>query len=187
MQFLKPENLVWLWLVPGIFLIFWFSRKLWRKRMRLLIREKNLASKLIRGYRSSEWRLRSFLMALTVGFLVLALAQPQWGDEKRSIQRKGVDLIFMVDTSLSMLAEDIKPNRLEKSKFMIKTFLEKLGGDRIGMITFAGSGFLQSPLTLDHAAFRLFLGAVQVGFLPDPGTSLSQALHLSIMAFPQKI
>ena len=112
MQFLKPENLVWLWLVPGIFLIFWFSRKLWRKRMRLLIREKNLASKLIRGYRSSEWRLRSFLMALTVGFLVLALAQPQWGDEKRSIQRKGVDLIFMVDTSLSMLAEDIKPNRL---------------------------------------------------------------------------
>ena len=125
-------------------------------------------------------------MTLAILCFVLAFARPQWGDEKRTAQRKGVDIIFMVDTSLSMLAEDIRPNRLEKAKFEIETFIRNLRGDRIGMVTFAGSGFLQTPLTLDHAAFLLFLDAVQVGFLPDPGTSLVQAIHLAIRAFPQK-
>ena len=141
---------------------------------------------MIEGYRKNEWLVRAILMTLAVLCFVLALARPQWGDEKRTAQRKGLDIVFMVDTSLSMLAEDIKPNRLAKAKFEVETFIRNLRGDRVGMVTFAGSGFLQTPLTLDHAAFLLFLDAVQVGFLPDPGTSLAQAIGLAIRAFPQK-
>lgn len=186
MQFFKPEFFIYLWLVPAVFGIFILSRKFWKTKLHRLIRDRALLHRLLEGYRPAEWMRRTLLITGAVLMMVLALARPQWGDEKRSVQRKGVDLIFLVDTSLSMLAEDIKPNRLEKAKFEIKTFVQTLGGDRIGMITFAGSGFLQSPLTLDHAAFLLFLDAVQVGFLPDPGTSLAQAIRLAIRAFPQK-
>lgn len=186
MQFFKPEYFTYLWLVPAVFILFVMSRKLWQKRLARLIQDKDLLQKLLPGYRNAEWLARTFLVTFAVLFMVLALARPQWGDEKKSLQRKGVDLIFMVDTSLSMLAEDIKPSRIGKAKFEIESFVRSLRGDRVGMVTFAGSGFLQTPLTLDHAAFLLFLDAVQVGFLPDPGTSLSQAIHLAIRAFPQK-
>ncbi len=186
MQFFRPEYFFYLWLVPAVLAFYIFSRKLWKKRVHRLVQDETLLSKLIEGYRKNEWFIRAILMTFAVLCFVLALARPQWGDEKRTAQRKGVDIIFMVDTSLSMLAEDIKPNRLEKAKFEIETFIRNLRGDRVGMVTFAGSGFLQTPLTLDHAAFLLFLDSVQVGFLPDPGTSLVQAFHLAIRAFPQK-
>lgn len=186
MQFFKPEYFLYLWLVPAVFGIYFFSRKIWEKKLRQLIHGKNILPKLIEGYQNSEWLSKTLLIATVVLLMVLALARPQWGDEKRTVHRKGIDLVFMIDTSLSMLAEDIKPNRLEKAKFEIKTFAQKLTGDRIGMVTFAGSGFLQTPLTLDHAAFLLFMEAVQVGFLPDPGTSLTNAIHLALRIFPQK-
>jgi len=186
MQFFKPENFLYLWLVPAVLAVFIFSHNLWRGRLGRLVQDEALLSKLIEGRRHGEWLVRAILVTLAVLCCVLALARPQWGDEKRSVQRKGVDIIFMVDTSLSMLAEDIKPSRLGKAKFEIETFIRNLRGDRVGMVTFAGSGFLQTPLTLDHAAFLLFLDAVQVGFLPDPGTSLVQAIQLALRAFPQK-
>jgi Ca-activated chloride channel family protein len=186
MQFFRPENFLYLWLVPAVLLLCLFSYKLWKKRLSRLVLDETLLAKLVEGRRKGEWLVRAVLITLAVLCCVLALARPQWGDEKRSVQRKGVDIIFMVDTSLSMLAEDIKPNRLGKAKFEIESFVRNLRGDRIGMVTFAGSGFLQTPLTLDHAAFLLFLDAVQVGFLPDPGTSLVPAVHLALRAFPQK-
>ena len=186
MQFFKPECFLYLWLVPAVAVIFFISHKLWQKRIHHLVRDEALIAKLIEGYRKGEWLLRATLVMLAVLCFVLALARPQWGDEKRSVQRKGVDIVRLVDTSLSMLAEDVKPNRIGKAKFEIETFIQNLKGDRVGMVTFAGSGFLQTPLTLDHAAFLLFLDAVQVGFLPDPGTSLVQAIQLAIRAFPQK-
>ena len=109
MQFFRPEHLIFLWLVPTVLAFYVFSRRLWQKRMHRLVQDETLLSKLIEGYRKSEWLIRTILMTLAVLCFVLALARPQWGDEKRTAQRKGVDLVFMVDTSLSMLAEDIKP------------------------------------------------------------------------------
>ena len=186
MQFFRPEYFLYLWLVPGVLAFYFLSHKVWQRRVHRLVQDETLLSKLIEGHRKNEWLIRAILMTLVILCFVFALARPQWGDEKRTAKRKGVDLIFVADTSLSMLAEDIKPNRLEKAKFEIETFIRNLRGDRVGMVTFAGSGFLQTPLTLDHAAFLLFLDAVQVGFLPDPGTSLVGAIHLAIRAFPQK-
>ena len=186
MQFFKPEYFFYLWIVPAVFVFYFLSQQFMKKRLARLVPDETLLVKMIEGYRKHEWRLRATLMTLAMLCFILALARPQWGDEKRSAQRKGSDIIFLVDTSLSMLAEDVKPNRIGKAKFEIEAFIRNLRGDRVGMVTFSGSGFLQTPLTLDHAAFLLFLDAVQVGFIPDPGTSLLQAIQLAIRAFPQK-
>ncbi len=186
MHFFAPQFLLALWLIPILAILYSISRKVWRKRLQKLVQSPELQDKLLTGYKKNEWKLSGILVLLAFLFFIFAAARPQWGEEKRMAQRKGVDIIFLLDTSLSMLAEDTKPNRLEKSKFEIKTFIEGLRGDRIGMVTFAGSGFLQTPLTHDHSAFLLFLDAVSPGFLPDPGTSLSQAISLATRAFPQQ-
>src|SRR5664279_1978051 len=155
MQFFKPEYFLYLWLVPAVLVLFLFSHNLWKKRMSRLVQDETLLAKLVEGYRKGEWLVSAILTMLAVLCFVLALARPQWGDEKRSVQRKGVDIIFLVDTSLSMLAEDVKPSRLGKAKFEIETFIQNLKGDRVGMVTFAGSGFLQTPLTVSYTHLTL--------------------------------
>lgn len=127
-------------------------------------------------------RFAFFLSALAL--LLLALARPQWGDEKRKVERRGIDVIFVVDTSLSMLAEDLKPSRIQKAKLTIRSFLRKLEGDRVGLVAFAGSSFLQTPMTLDYGAFTLFLDALDVGLLPDPGSAVGDAIERAVGAFP---
>lgn len=186
MSFFAPENFLYLWTLPVLIALFVISRQIWKKRLARLGSLHLIQQKLIPNYRPSEHRIRLILSALALLFLILALARPQWGEEKRKIQRKGVDIIFMLDTSLSMLSEDIKPSRFEKSKIEIRNIIKKLKGDRIGMVAFAGSGFLQSPLTLDYSAFFLFLDAIKVGYIPDPGTSLDRAIRLAVRSFPEK-
>jgi Ca-activated chloride channel family protein len=132
-----------------------------------------------------HWRFRSALILTVFVFSLLALIRPQWGQEKKIIERKGVDVIFLLDTSTSMLAQDVKPSRFEKAKIEIKSFVKKMKGDRVGLIPFSGSSFLQSPLTLDYSAFLLFLDAVSVGYIPDPGSALGNALANALRSFPK--
>ena len=186
MQFFSPEYFWGLWILPVLTGIFLISDIIWKKRLSKIGAFSTLRSKLMPKYRPSERKFRAVLLLFVFLFSTLALARPQWGEEKKKIQRQGVDVLFLLDTSLSMMAEDAKPNRLEKAKREIKGILQELKGDRVGMITFSGSSFLQSPLTLDYSAFLLFLDAIKTGFIPDPGTSLSQALGLAVKAFPEK-
>jgi Ca-activated chloride channel family protein len=183
MQFLHPEWFNALWMVAFSLVLFaWNDR---RKKI-LLHKFGHEASinRLIGSHSKSRERLkRGFLLSGMV-FLVLALAQPQWGEVKKEVRRRGVEVIFLVDTSLSMLAEDVSPSRIEKAKLIMKSFLKELKGDRIGIVTFAGSGFIQSPLTLDYDAFLLFVNSVSVGQIPDAGTSLGAALRTAIKGFP---
>ena len=186
MQFFEPQAFVILWFVPAIVGLAWFAGQSRRKRMERFAVLSTLQTKLTPDHRPNENRLRVVYLVLAVIFATLALARPQWGEEKKKIERKGVDIIFLLDTSLSMLAEDVKPNRLEKSKLEIKNLVHRLKGDRIGMVAFAGSSFLQSPLTLDYSAFFLFLEAIKTGYIPDPGTSLARAVRLAIRSFSGK-
>ncbi len=108
---------------------------------------------------------------------VIALSRPQWGFRWKEVQRKGIDILIAIDTSKSMLAEDVKPNRLTRAKLAVSDLLEKLDGDRIGLIAFAGSSFLQCPLTLDYDAFRQSLDALDVNIIPRGGTNLASAME----------
>ncbi len=186
MQFYNPSAFLYLWALPLIVILFIFSRRLWHAKLKRIGLLSTIKEKLIPEYRFSEINTRSIFLLIAFFFAILALARPQWGEENKKIERKGVDLVFLLDTSLSMLAEDSKPNRLEKAKLEIKSITKRLKGDRVGMVAFAGSGFLQTPLTLDYSAFYLFLDGVSVGYIPYPGTSIDRAINLAIRAFSDK-
>ncbi|HNV86919.1 MAG TPA: VWA domain-containing protein, partial [Candidatus Omnitrophota bacterium] len=182
MQFYNTQYLTAFWslaIVAGSFMI---AAKLRRKRLARLGTLKTVLR--MSNFSQKKHRRRNLALFLAFAMGLIALAQPQWGAEKKQIERKGVDVIFLLDTSLSMLVQDTKPSRLEKAKIEIRSFVKKFKGDRVGIIAFAGSSFLQCPLTLDYAAFFLFLDAINVGYIPDPGSSLEDALENAAQSFP---
>ena len=125
-------------------------------------------------------RRRSVKRALLLAAILLAglaLAGPQYGFTWEETQRRGIDVLIALDTSRSMLAQDVAPNRIERAKLAIIDLVDKLGGDRVGLIAFAGSAFLQFPLTLDHGAFLESLQALEPGIIPTPGSDLASALQ----------
>lgn len=126
---------------------------------------------------------RDGLMLGVVSLLLIALAGPQWGFQWETLERRGVDIVIALDTSRSMLAEDIKPNRLERAKLAVQDLVQQLRGDRVGLVPFAGSAFVQCPLTLDYGAFAENLHALEVGIIPKGGTSLAAAIQAGIEAF----
>jgi Ca-activated chloride channel homolog len=123
------------------------------------------------------------LLMLALGMLVLGLANPQIGTRLEEVKQEGVDLFVALDVSLSMKAEDIKPNRLEKAKFELRNLISRLRGDRIGLVVFAGEAYTQFPLTTDYSAANLFLDAVDVDAVPTPGTSIGSAISRALESF----
>ncbi len=121
------------------------------------------------------------LLALTC--LVFAAANPQVGTKMQEVKQTGIDVFILLDVSNSMMAEDIKPNRLEKAKYQISNLINKLRGDRIGLIIFAGQAYVQIPLTTDYAAANLFLSAVDVNSVPSQGTAIASAINLATASF----
>lgn len=126
---------------------------------------------------------RQGLRVALLALMVLALAGPKYGFRWEQVQRQGIDLLVAVDTSRSMLATDVVPNRLERAKLAVLDLLPRLRGDRIGLVAFAGAAFLETPLTLDYGAFARSLRALHVGIIPRGGTSLSRAIETSLDAF----
>ncbi len=129
---------------------------------------------------------KNILLLLALGILLLALAGPRWGSRYQEVTRKGVDIMIIVDVSRSMMVEDVKPNRLERARREIVDFLNIVEGDRVGLTIFAGSAFVQCPLTLDYAALEMFLNALQAGIIPVPGTDMGAAIETALTAFDAK-
>jgi len=130
-----------------------------------------------------SWWLRAALVSIALGAIAISLAGPKWGFQWQEVKREGIDLIIAIDTSRSMLADDVKPNRLERSKLAIEDLIRQLRGDRVGLIAFAGTAFVQCPLTLDYAAFLETVRATDVGIIPKPGTAVAEAIRVGLGAF----
>ena len=124
-------------------------------------------------------------MLLAFAFLILALARPQFGTRVETVRSEGQDVIVALDVSRSMLAEDVTPNRLERARLEIMRILQRLDGDRIGFVAFAGNAFVQSPLTVDYGAAALFLNAMNTDLIPMQGTNLGEALNVALDAFEE--
>jgi Ca-activated chloride channel family protein len=177
-------RLLWLLgLVPLLALFLLWARRRATKRLRRFA-DPELLPRLTAAASPARRALKTLLLLGAVFFLALALARPQWGSRMEMVQRKGVDVVIAVDVSLSMLAEDIRPNRLARSKQEIQRFAEKLDGDRVALVAFAGDAFLQCPLTSDYGAFRVFLDVLEPGLIDAPGTDLGRALEEALKAFP---
>jgi Ca-activated chloride channel family protein len=129
------------------------------------------------------WKQR--LLFLSTITLIFAASGPKIGIRLAPLERKGVDLVFAIDVSTSMNAEDVKPNRLEKSKFEISQMIRQLKGDRVALIVFAGSSHLYLPLTTDYEAARLFLDEIDTNMIPTQGTALSAALQTGLSAYTE--
>ncbi|HVN85394.1 MAG TPA: VWA domain-containing protein [Candidatus Binatia bacterium] len=127
--------------------------------------------------------LRAAMLTLAALLLVVGIGGPMWGFRWQEVKREGIDLIVAIDTSRSMLAIDVKPNRLARAKLAVQDLLAELNGDRVGLVAFAGSAFVQSPLTLDYGAFAQSLDAIEVGIIPKGGTALAEAIDVSLEAF----
>ncbi|HXV76676.1 MAG TPA: VWA domain-containing protein [Candidatus Polarisedimenticolaceae bacterium] len=183
MRFAAPEML-WLALsVPAMVLIaVWLGRR----RRRALERFAGASEFVARfdGTVSLHRRaVKLLLLALALVGVIVAAARPQWGTRLEAVTRRGVDVVVLLDHSLSMAAEDVKPNRLFRANQAIDSLLVRLAGDRVALVTFAGEATLLCPLTLDHSAVRLFLDAVEAESTQVPGTALARALELSLEAF----
>jgi len=139
--------------------------------------------KLIPGL-GQGWRFwKAVLFFGGLALVIVALMRPQFGTKFDVVKRQGLDILIAVDTSLSMLVEDIKPNRLEHAKREILTLLDHLSGDRIGLISFSGKAFVYSPFTLDYAALKLFVNDMAVGMGSKPGTSIEAAFNMALKTF----
>lgn len=133
---------------------------------------------------STTLKLLKIMMTVAAVILALvALARPQWGFIWEEEKRSGIDMLIAIDVSKSMLATDVKPNRLERSKFAVKDLVKKLNGDRIGLIAFAGTSFLQCPLTIDYNGFMLALDDLGVDTIPRGGTSITSAIREAMDIF----
>ena len=132
---------------------------------------------LFRGDSPARRWLKRGLWLGTVMMIFTALARPQWGEEYREVKRRGIDLLFALDTSHSMLADDLSPNRLDRARMGILDFIDRLEGDRIGLVPFAGSAYALCPLTLDYDAFRESLQVVNTQMIPHQGTDLASAIR----------
>src|SRR5262245_17174064 len=130
--------------------------------------------------------LRGWLVVAAAALIVIAIAGPMWGFRWEQVKRQGIDLVVALDTSRSMLATDVKPNRLERAKLAVRDLVDEARGDRLGLVAFAGSAFPQCPLTLDRGAFLESLEAIQVGIIPRGGTALAAAIDTSLGAFEGK-
>ena len=178
MRFAAEHNQWLLLLVP---LAAWFAAWAHLRRRRDLERLAHaaVAPRLIRSVSRTRQHLKSALCVAGIGLLALALTGPRFGVRLEMAQRRGVDVVLLLDLSRSMLAEDVRPNRLERSRQAIGKLLDDLQGHRVALVVFASTAYVQCPLTLDTAALRMLLGAVDVNAIPSQGTSLARALELA--------
>ena len=185
MRFGNPDylNLLWLFILLVIFLI-WAHKK--KERLLKLLLSESLVFRLINPLAWKRIKSDTVLTAISIFFLILSLTQPRWGYYWKDLTQKGVDIIIALDVSNSMLAQDIKPDRLERAKHKISDLLNMLEGDRIGLVAFAGTSYLHCPLTLDYSAARIFLNAIDTQLIPIQGTAIGHAIRTAVKAFDKQ-
>jgi Ca-activated chloride channel family protein len=181
-QFGVP-TLLWLLLAGPVLVVFlvWAFRA--RRRALGRFAAEPLAQRLAGSVRPVVRRWKAVLLVAGVMGGALALAQPRWGFEWHEVKNRGVDVFVLLDVSKSMLAEDVRPNRLTQAKFAVEDLLSKLRGDRVGLIAFAGTAFVQCPLTIDYEAFRLTLKDADPRIIPRGGTAIGLAIRTALKAF----
>ena len=186
MRFAASEYFYWLMLLPLV-LGGGVAALVHRQRVMARVADPDLLDRLAPERSMEREILKLVLIVLSMGLLIVALARPQFGTHSTLVKRRGVDVVVALDTSKSMLARDVSArrsgNRLKRAKMEINGLIDRLQGDRIGLVSFSGAAFVQCPLTSDYAAAKLFLRAMTPGSIPIGGTNLSEALRASRQMF----
>ncbi len=145
--------------------------------------DKRSLERLAASYSRKKDRLKAALIIIAVFFVIIAILRPQWGFVWEEVEHRGADVMIAVDVSRSMLTKDVLPNRLERTKLALEDLVQQLRGDRIGLIAFAGSAFVQCPLTIDYNGFLLSVRDLNTQLIPKPGTNIENAIEEAIQSF----
>ena len=181
-RFQHIEYLLALAIVPLLLLLFLFVLK-WKKRTAQKIGDKALVKAISGNYSGSRFRVKFIMILLAFCLSVFALANLRYPGTTEKVTSNGIDLMIALDVSKSMLAQDIKPSRLERAKQMLGKLIDRLGNDRVGIVVFAGRAYLQMPLTADHSAARMYLSTASPDMVPTQGTVIADALQLCSSSF----
>ncbi|MGB5553686.1 MAG: VWA domain-containing protein [Flavobacteriaceae bacterium] len=165
-------------IIPVVILIFVFIQ-IWKKRTQKKFADQPLLKRLTPFRSDYKATLKLIFFILGIALLTLALVNPKMGTKLETVKREGVDIVFAVDVSKSMLAEDIAPNRIEKAKRLVSEIINQLASDRIGIIAYAGQAFPQLPITTDYGAAKMFLQSMNTDMLTSQGTAIDQAIELA--------
>lgn len=175
------EEKIWFWalLIIPVIVVFFLLLLLWKKQTQKKFSDKALLKRLSPNQSVFKSVLKIIVLSLAFASLAIALVNPKIGTKLETVKREGVDIVFAIDVSKSMLAEDIKPNRLEKSKQLVSQIINNLGSDRVGIIAYAGKAFPQLPITTDYSAAKLFLQNMNTDMLSSQGTAINEAILLA--------
>lgn len=179
MFILEEKYYLWYLLIIPVLVVLFTLILVWRKRTQGKFADKELFKKLSPNSSTTKGILKLSLVSLGFVCLIIGLVNPKFGTKLETVKREGVDVVFAVDVSRSMLAEDIAPNRLEKSKQLVNQIINNLGSDRVGIIAYAGSAFPQLPITTDYSAARMFLQALNTDMVSSQGTAIYEAIELA--------
>jgi Ca-activated chloride channel family protein len=181
-----PDNFKWLWAAAAVYVVFWLLE--WRKRRKLRrYGELRLIDQMSLSLDGMKRHWKQLMIAAALALIALALAKPQLPGKSVFVRKTGIDLVIAVDVSRSMLAEDVRPSRLEKAKLELQELVDKAKGDRIGVLAFAGEAFVQVPLTLDRNAVKIFLKTLSTDDIPVQGTAIGEAIRGSMSMFHDDI
>lgn len=169
-------------LLPVFILMYWLLNR-WRKKTFATYGDLLIIEHLIPDVSKSKRNWKFFAFTLAFGLVIIGIVNPQVGTKLEEVKRKGADLMICLDVSNSMKAEDLQPNRIEKAKQEISKLINKLEGDRIGIIVFAGEAYVQLPITTDYAAAKLFLESISTDLIPTQGTAIGTAINLALESF----
>jgi Ca-activated chloride channel family protein len=180
--FAREEWFHLFWIV-GLVLVSMLSYARWRKKVLSEFGGRDIVHTLLSSMHPTRRFLKGALFIVGLSFVVLAASGPMWGKKAVIVQSKGKDVFFIIDISASMTAEDVRPNRLARAKLELSRLIEKLEGNRLGLIIFAGESFVLCPLTLDTGACMLLLDCIDARNVPRPGTSLAAAIENAVAGF----
>lgn len=177
-QYEQTSYLYLLLLIP-IMVLGYVLFVMWKKRAQQALASADMLAYIAPERSSFKGWLKQILIWVGIAFMCLALVNPQIGTELQTVKREGVDLVFAIDVSKSMLAEDIAPNRLEKAKRIASELLNQLTGDRVGIIAYASSAIPHLPITTDYASARMFLNSLDTNMISSQGTAISAAMRMA--------
>ncbi len=187
MQFAQPQFLLLgLIVIPAAALFLLWARRQQKKALGRL-GDPTLIQRLSANINWSGRRWQTLLQLTALSFLIIALARPQWGSKVREIEQEGLQVIVALDVSQSMLAEDVKPTRLERAKLEIRDLTERLDGDEIGLVLFSGASFVQVPLTSDYLTALNYLDSADPSVISRPGTVMGEAIRTAMTAFDDEL
>ena len=181
-RFGNQEYLFTLLIIPILILLFGFAQY-YKKRALAKFGDMSVIEQLMPFVSKTRPVLKFIFLTVAILALIFALADPQFGSKLEKVKVKGAEIIIAIDVSNSMLAEDIKPNRLERAKQAISKLVDKMENDRIGLIVFAGDSYIQVPVTSDYSAAKMFLSSINTNFVSKQGTAIGSAIDLAMNSF----